>query len=306
MLRFVAGVRWADARQGRRGAPVSRQYGRDRGRRLAPHRAARRHKAHCAGASKLAAVFLTRLGVPKLWRGDPEALWPHFLRPYVAPFVSYLTPASGYGLDRVPVEGGGVIAANHLSAIDPPLVGMLCPRTIYFMAKAELLAVPVIGEALAWTGAFSVRRGEGDRDSLREARRLVAEGHMVGVFIEGTRQKFGYPGPVLPGGMMIALQEEAPIVPCGVYSFGWSRRNRMPSAVVWGEPIDVSGLPRSGRGYREAADIVRAEVLRLWRLAGDAVSSGFPDELPDGAHRATRGDATKLALAGRSRAPQRV
>lgn len=257
-------------------------------------------------SAKLAAVFLTRLGVPKLWRGDPEALWPHFLRPYVAPFVSYLSPAYGYGMDRVPAKGGGVIAANHLSAIDPPLVGMLCPRTIFFMTKAELLAKPIVGDFLGWTGAFSVRRGEGDRESLREARRLVAQGHMVGVFIEGTRQKFGYPGTVLPGGMMIALQEEAPIVPCGVYSFGWSRRNRMPCAVVWGEPIDVSGLPRSGRGYREAADLVGAEVLRLWRLAGDAVSSGFPLELPDGARRATRPDATRIAVARRSRAPQRA
>src|SRR5688572_4773209 len=80
-------------------------------------------------------------------------------------------------MDRVPVEGGGVIAANHLSAIDPPLVGMLCPRTIYFMTKAELLATPIVGDFLSWTGAFSVRRGEGDRESLREARRLVARSH---------------------------------------------------------------------------------------------------------------------------------
>jgi hypothetical protein len=57
-------------------------------------------------------VFLTGLGVPKLWRGDPEALWPYFLRPYVATFVSYLSPAYGYGMDRVPAEGGGVIAAK--------------------------------------------------------------------------------------------------------------------------------------------------------------------------------------------------
>jgi 1-acyl-sn-glycerol-3-phosphate acyltransferase len=251
-------------------------------------------------------VFLTRLGVPKLWRGDPEALWPTFLRPYVAPFVSYLAPAYGYGMDRVPAESGGVIAANHLSAIDPPLVGMLCPRTIYFMTKAELLAAPIVGDFLGWTGAFSVRRGEGDRESLREARRLVAEGHMVGVFIEGTRQKFGYPGGVLPGAMMIALQEGAPIVPCGVYSFGWTRKNRMACAIVWGEPIEVTGLSRSARGYREAAGVVGAEVLRLWRLAGGAVSSGFPPELPDGARRATRPDATKLAVARRSRALRRA
>jgi hypothetical protein len=129
---------------------------------------------------------------------------------------------------------------------------------------------------------------------------------MVGVFIEGTRQKFGYPGAVLPGGMMIPLQEGAPIVPCGVYSFGWTRKDRMPCAIVWGEPIDVSGLRRSGRGYGAAADLVGDAELRLWRLAGDAVSSRFPLELPDGARRATRPDATKIAVARRSRAPRRA
>jgi 1-acyl-sn-glycerol-3-phosphate acyltransferase len=231
-------------------------------------------------------VVLTRLGVPKLWREDPEVLWPH-LRRWVSPIVLWLAPSCGYGLDRVPASGGGVVAANHLSAIDPPLIGSLCPRTIFYMAKAELLALPVVGEGLMWTGAFPVRRGEGDRESLRRARELAREGHMVGVFVEGTRQRFGYPGTVLPGAMMISLLEGVPVVPCGVYSFGWSPRNRMPCAVVWGDPLDLSGLPRSGRGYKQAADVVGEEVLRLWRLAGEAVASGFPAELPDGRRRTT-------------------
>jgi 1-acyl-sn-glycerol-3-phosphate acyltransferase len=230
-------------------------------------------------------VFLTRLGIPKLWREDPEVLWP-LIRYFPGSAVLWLAPSHAYGAERVPTEGGGVIAANHLSAIDPPLVGALCPRTIFYMAKAELLEMPIVGDILQWTGAFPVRRGEGDRESLRLAREVARDGHMVGVFVEGTRQRLGYPGRVLPGAMMIALQEAVPVVPCGVYSFGWSVRNRMRCAVVWGDPIDVSGLPRSGRGYKQAAEIVGAEILRLWRLAGEAVAGGFPPELPDGARRA--------------------
>lgn len=229
-------------------------------------------------------MFLTRLGIPKLWREDPEVLWP-FLRRSAAPVVLWLAPSHGYGAERVPAEGGGVVAANHLSAIDPPLIGALCPRTIFYMAKAELLELPVVGDILQWTGAFPVRRGEGDRDSLRLAREVARDGHMVGVFVEGTRQRLGHPGRVLPGAMMIALQEGVPVVPCGVYSFGWSRRNRMPCAVVWGPAIDLSDVPRSGRGYKEAAEIVGAEILRLWRLAAEAVAAGFPPQLPDGSQR---------------------
>jgi 1-acyl-sn-glycerol-3-phosphate acyltransferase len=229
-------------------------------------------------------VFLTRLGIPKLWREDPERLWP-FARHPVTRFTFWLAPSYGYGSERVPATGGGVIAANHLSAIDPPLLGSLSPRSIYYMAKAELLEMPIVGEALMWTGAFPVRRGLGDRGALRQAREIAREGHMVGVFVEGTRQPFGYPGEVLPGGMMIAVQEGVPIVPAGIYSFGWNRHNRMPCAVVFGDPIDLAGLPRSGRGYRQAAEIVGAEITRLWRQAGEAITAGFPEELADGARR---------------------
>jgi len=122
--------------------------------------------------------------MPKLWREDPEVLWP-YARWIVAPVTLWLAPSFGYGLERVPPTGGGVVAANHLSAIDPPLVGALSPRTLYYMTKAELLALPAVGDVLRWTGAFPVHRGEGDRDSLRQAREIAREGHMVGVFVEG-------------------------------------------------------------------------------------------------------------------------
>jgi 1-acyl-sn-glycerol-3-phosphate acyltransferase len=235
-------------------------------------------------SDKLGHVFLTRLGIPKLWREDPELLWP-FARHPAARFTLWLAPSYGYGSERVPAVGGGVIGANHLSAIDPSLLGSLSPRTIYYMAKKELLDMQVVGEALMWTGAFPVRRGEGDREALRQGREIARAGHMVGVFVEGTRQPFGYPGEVRPGGMMIAVQERVPIVPAGIYSFGWNRHNRMPCAVVFGDPIDLEGLPRSGRGYRRAAEIVGKEITRLWRQAGEAIAAGFPEELPDGARR---------------------
>jgi 1-acyl-sn-glycerol-3-phosphate acyltransferase len=232
----------------------------------------------------LAAVSAPGRLVSKLWGGNPEQLWP-WARYIVAPTTMWLAPSYGYGLERLPEQGGGVVAMNHLSAIDPPLIGALSPRAIYYMAKAELLEMPVVGDILMWTGAFPVRRGEGDRESLRLAREIARDGHLVGVFVEGTRQKFGYPGGVLPGAMMIALQEGVPIIPCGVYSFGWTRKNHMPCAIVWGEPMDLSTMPKSGRGYKRAAELVGDELRHLWRQAGEAAAAGFPDTLPDGARR---------------------
>jgi 1-acyl-sn-glycerol-3-phosphate acyltransferase len=153
------------------------------------------------------------------------------------------------------------------------------------MAKIELLDVPIVGELLRWAGSFAVRRGAGDRDSIRVARWLAREGHVVGMYMEGTRQRFGYPGPVHPGAIMIALQEGVPVVPCGLDSFRWSPSNRRPCAVVFGEPIHLVGLEANGRGYKEGAAIVEEAVHRLWRQAAQAAADGLPEVLPDGTRR---------------------
>jgi 1-acyl-sn-glycerol-3-phosphate acyltransferase len=220
----------------------------------------------------------------RLWRNDPVRAW-HFLRLWMPAVIRVLAPNAGYGVPRMPMTGGAVLAANHLSAIDPPVVGVYSTRAIYYMTKVELLEVPVAGELLRMTGTFSVRRGEGDRDSLRVARWLVREGHVVGMFMEGTRQKFGYPGPAHAGAAMVAMQEGVPVVPVGVDTFGWSLENRRPVAVAIGEPLDLSGFSRNGRGYKEATGLVEAEVTRLWHLAAQAVADGFPDRLRDGTLR---------------------
>jgi len=188
------------------------------------------------------------------------------------------------GVENIPKKGPVVIAPNHKSFWDSFFIAAATKRHLRFMGKSELFTGRR-GRLIAGLGAFPVRRGEGDRDSLRLAREIAREGHMVGVFVEGTRQKLGYPGEVLPGAMMIALQEGVPIVPCGVYSFGWSRKNRMLCAVVWGEPMDLGSMPKSGRGYRRAAELVGDELRHLWRQAGEAIAAGLPETLPDGARR---------------------
>jgi 1-acyl-sn-glycerol-3-phosphate acyltransferase len=204
----------------------------------------------------------------------------------VAPPVTMLiAPGAGYGVERVPAEGGGVVAANHFSGIDHPLIGSFSPRPLYFLAKAELMEIPGLGALLRWLGVFGVRRGEGDREALRRAREIVRGGGLVCVHVEGTRQRFGHPGPLHPGGLMIAMQEGVPVIPLGLDTFGWSVRNRRLCAVVWGEPITLDDLPRNRKGYTEAADRVGAEILRLWRQAVEACVAGLPPELPDGTPR---------------------
>jgi 1-acyl-sn-glycerol-3-phosphate acyltransferase len=227
--------------------------------------------------------MLTQLGLYKLLGENPERTWPT-ARAVVRPFTELICPSYGYGRERIPPEGAAVVAANHFSEIDPAIVGQHSSRTLYFMAKIELLRVPIAGELLRWTGAFAVRRGEGDRDSLRVARWALQNGHVVGVFTEGTRQKIGHPGPMHAGAAMLAIQESVPIVPAGLDTFGWSLRNRRRSCIVWGEPFELD-LPRSGKGYKEGTAIVQERVTELWRQAAQAVADGFPEALANGLRR---------------------
>ena len=229
-------------------------------------------------------MLLTRLGVPKLWGNDRARLW-RFARRVVVPVVLKLAPSAAYGVERLPSGSGAVIAANHFSGIDHPLIGSFIPGITYFLAKSELFEIPVLGEALSWMGVISIRRGESDREAIRRAREHVRDGELVVVHIEGTRQRLGYPGEIHTGGLMIAMQEGAPVVPLGLDTFGWSPRKRRPCALVVGEPLELAHLPRNRKGYTEAGTLVRAEIVRLWRLAAEAAAAGLPPELPDGTKR---------------------
>lgn len=227
---------------------------------------------------------LTRAGLPALWGHDPERLW-KMLRWVVPPFCRTVAPGYAYGVEKIPTSGGAVVAVNHFGTIDPPLVGSYATRTIYFMAKDELVDMPWIGELIRWTGAFSVRRGEGDRDALRLARWLVQEGHVLGMFAEGTRQPFGYPGRSHRGTVMIAMSENVPLVPCGIDTFGWRINRRRRCCVVWGRPLALDDLPCNSQGYKAGAERLDAVLLRLWRQAAQAIVDEFPRRLQDGTPR---------------------
>jgi 1-acyl-sn-glycerol-3-phosphate acyltransferase len=182
-----------------------------------------------------------------------------------------------YGAERVPQEGGLVLALNHFHWLDPAAFGTACPRTIYYMAKAEAHRVPGLGQVIRSFGTFSVRRGESDREAVRMMRQVVRDGHALGLFVEGTRQKSGVPGEVKSGASMVALQEEVPVV-CGVVhgTQDWRPGNFRPVSVVWGNPMTFEGLPRNAKGYREASEEIQLEIRSLWQWLVDIHAQGRP------------------------------
>ena len=202
----------------------------------------------------------------------------------IQPAVKLVAPLQVYGADRVPLTGGLVVAANHFSWIDPPALGAACPRTLYFMAKVEVHRVPGLGELMRAFGTFAVRRGESDREAVRRMREIVREGGALGMFAEGTRQRSGVPGPVQPGAAMVAVNEEVPLIPAAIHgSQTWRLGNFAPVSIAWGEPMTFEGLPRGGKGYKEASVQVERELRRLWEWLVDVHALGRPaDATPPG------------------------
>ena len=182
-----------------------------------------------------------------------------------------------YGSDRIPQHGGVVLALNHASWIDIPCFGVACPRNTYFLAKAEAHEVPGLGPFIRTFGSFAVRRGESDREAVRRMREVVREGHVLGVFVEGTRQRSGVPGEVQPGAAMVALQEGVPVVCGAIYgSDQWKLGNFAPATVAWSEPLRFEGLPRGGKGYREGSAEIQREIRRQWEWLRDIHAAGRP------------------------------
>jgi 1-acyl-sn-glycerol-3-phosphate acyltransferase len=117
-------------------------------------------------------------------------------------------------------------------------------------------------------------------------RRIVAEGHALGLFVEGTRQLAGVPGEVQPGAAMVALQESVPIAPVAIHgSQFWRPGSTQPVSIAWGEPMSLEGLPKGGRGYREASALLQSEIRRLFDWLVDVHRLGRPDGVPPAGKR---------------------
>jgi 1-acyl-sn-glycerol-3-phosphate acyltransferase len=191
--------------------------------------------------------------------------------------VRLVAPLRVYGAERMPAGGGLVVAANHFSWLDPPALGAASPRTLYFMAKVEAHRIPGLGQLMRSFGAFPVRRGESDRDAVRMMRQIVRDGNALGMFAEGTRQLEGVPGPVQPGAAMVAITESVPLIPAAIHgSQSWRVGNFGPVSVAFGEPMTFDGLPRGGKGYREASLEVERKLNELWQWLVEVHELGRP------------------------------
>jgi 1-acyl-sn-glycerol-3-phosphate acyltransferase len=199
----------------------------------------------------------------------------------IGPATRLVIPIKSYGRERVPREGGAVLAMNHFSYADPPAFGYACPRRIVFVAKVELHRWFGLGQLIRAHGTLAVRRGESDRDALRRMRETVRNNDLLGLFVEGTRQLAGMPGLAKPGAAMVAIQEGVPVVPAAVHgSQHWRPGNFAPVSVAFGEPLRFDEHPRNSRGYKLATAEIEAEIRRLWEFLVEMHELGRPAGVP--------------------------
>jgi 1-acyl-sn-glycerol-3-phosphate acyltransferase len=120
------------------------------------------------------------------------------------------------GAEHVPGTGAAILAPNHKSFLDPFFLGLVMRRPVRFMAKVEMFRGP-LARLLVRLGAFPVRRGEADADAVETARRVLAEGGLVVVFLEGTRvDEADVLGSPHHGAGRLALETGAPIIPVAI------------------------------------------------------------------------------------------
>jgi 1-acyl-sn-glycerol-3-phosphate acyltransferase len=185
------------------------------------------------------------------------------------PVLGGLYRLEASGLERLPPEGGFVLAANHTSSLDPWPLGLpLWPeRQLFFMGKVELFN-PVLGPLLRAGGAFPVRRGEGDIEAIETAVRICKEGGIVAMFPEGTRQVKGlrkkFEHRPRTGSARIALAARVPLVPAAIK--GTDRLSRLARLkVAYGDPVPVDDLetmsPREAQ--QEATDRLMERIYAL-------------------------------------------
>ncbi|MFI5273314.1 MAG: lysophospholipid acyltransferase family protein [Ktedonobacterales bacterium] len=131
----------------------------------------------------------------------------------IVPLVAKLRTV---GLEHVPPTGPVLLAMNHIHWMDIPLASLRVPRRTHYMAKIELFGKPVLGGFIRELGAFPVRRGEGDREAIRTAERLLARNGVVVIFPEGHRSDNGALIQAHPGAAYLALRTGVPVVPVAI------------------------------------------------------------------------------------------
>ncbi len=173
-----------------------------------------------------------------------------FGRGTVANFARLFLRYQVEGLERIPRKGPLIVACNHISFWDPPLVGSTVPRALHFLAKKELFENRMFGSLLTGYNSIPIDRGPRARSALRGAEEILDRGGAVLIFPEGTRSKRGSFLPPRAGITHLAAAARAPVVPARISGSNQIRRSMMRKVAIrlrFGSPL----MPPIDSGRRD-------------------------------------------------------
>jgi len=183
-----------------------------------------------------------------------------------------------FGAENVPLTGGVIIASNHASFLDPPLVGCGLKRDINYLARESLFRFPGIGALLRSWNAVPVDRDGGGAKGLKIILDRLLNGAGIILFPEGTRTKDGKLQPARSGIGLTVIKSQAPVVPVRVFGTfeAYGRHVKIPKpqriTVKYGKPMNFEKLrveakicdkARLKEIYQQVADEIMAAIAKL-------------------------------------------
>lgn len=189
-----------------------------------------------------------------------EFLW----RLAFAAYFKGLYNCKVYDQHKLPKEGAYIVAANHMSNFDPPLLGLAVTRPVYVMAKAELFKInPLFTLLIKWLGSFPVNRGAVDKIAIRRAMNILKRGDLLGIFPQGGRRKAGTFDRLHDGAASFALRTGNGIIPVAIYGSEKLLRNKV--GVKIGNIIPVEKAKPTPEAIQTVNDQLSKALERLYR-----------------------------------------
>ena len=135
---------------------------------------------------------------------------------FVLPIYKFVFRGHLIGRENIPQKDSFIMVANHGSLLDPPLLGHALGRNISFMAKSELFKIPILGFVIKACGAYPVKRGIADKNTIKTACKKLSDNNCIGIFIDGTRQKNGRVNKPKQGAALLAFKNQKLLLPVAI------------------------------------------------------------------------------------------
>ncbi|HEX9817185.1 MAG TPA: lysophospholipid acyltransferase family protein [Candidatus Thermoplasmatota archaeon] len=190
----------------------------------------------------------------------------------IAPFLRVVFRAKFDGQAHIPKKGPAILASNHLSFLDHPILGAATRRQIVYISKAQHFDRPVRSFLFRKWGVIPLKRGEGDQEAFQRSIEVLREGHLYCIYPEGTRSLDGKLHKGHTGVARLAAITKAPVIPVAMwgtfeaYPKGAKRPKLVPCGVKFGAPLDFShlhGLDGDRIAMRAATDEVMQAIQKL-------------------------------------------